>query len=76
MAVGATGKLRASSGSHFSVVVFWNTGFALYVVVGAVMMVGIVVVEAVTVVEDTVVTIIVVIGPDGVISFVCPALAS
>ena len=37
------------------VVVFWNTGFALYVAVGAVIMVGIVtVVEEVAVVGDTV----------------------
>ena len=46
--------------------VFWNTGFALYVAVGAVTMVGIVVVVAVAVVGATVVAIIVVIGPDGV----------
>ena len=48
------------------VVVFWNTGFTLYVAVGAVMMVGIVVGETVAAVGATVVAIILVIGPDGV----------
>jgi hypothetical protein len=48
------------------VVVFWNTGFTLFVAVGAVMMVGIVVGETVAAVGATVVAIILVIGPDGV----------
>ena len=73
--LGAVAGLVGMTGVVWSafLVVFWNTGFALYVAVGAVRMVGMgvgvngmVVVVAVVVVGVTVVAILLVIGPDGV----------